>query len=123
MSKKQPAVASDAAQTFTSQAAPSEAVVPDRQDERGGNVLTIELADLVQDSNGEIVLFNDSHLPALAVRADSRPVETGAVGSHVTAAGEDVSGYRFVAFGDGTKIYYQDSLDLLVLGTNDTLHV
>jgi len=122
MSKKQTAVASDAAQTSTSQAALSEAAVPSELHRPADDVLTIELADLVQDSNGEIVLFNDSHLPALAVRADSRPVETGAVGAHVTAAGEDVSGYRFVAFGDGTKIYYQDSLDLLVLGTSSDAH-
>lgn len=79
-------------------------------------VPTLVLADLVQDSNGEIVLFNDSHLPSLAVRAESQPIAAGAIGQHVTAAGDDVSGFRFVAFDDGTKLYYQDSLDLIVVG-------
>lgn len=79
-------------------------------------VVTLELADLLRDSNGEVVLFNDSHLPALAVRADSQLVETGEVQQHVTAAGDDVTGYRYVAFDNGTKLYYQDSLDLVVLG-------
>lgn len=83
----------------------------------------MELSDLLQDTNGEIVLFNDSHLPALAVRADSQPVATGEAGPHVTAAGEDVTGYRFVAFGDGTKLYYQDSLNLVVLGASDEAQV
>ena len=86
------------------------------------DVLTLELSDLVSDSNGEIVLFNDSHLPALAVRADTPPVESGAVGSYVTAAGDDVSGYRFVAFDNGTKLFYQDSTDLVILGAHDGPH-
>jgi hypothetical protein len=79
------------------------------------DVPTLELTDLLQDSNGEIVLFNDSHLPALVVRAESQPVDTGAVGQHVTAGGDDVTGFRFVAFDDGTRLYYQDSLHLVVL--------
>ena len=86
------------------------------------DVVTLELTDLISDSNGEIVLFNDSHLPALAVRADSPPVDSGALGSHVTAAGDDVSGYRYVAFDDGTKLIFQDSMDLVILGANGDLY-
>ncbi|HRY22837.1 MAG TPA: hypothetical protein P5558_00600 [Geminicoccaceae bacterium] len=94
--------------------------VPDQAASAPENdVPTLELTDLVQDSNGEIVLFNDSHLPALAVRALSQPIDTGAVGQHVTAGGDDVTGFRFVAFDDGTRLYYQDSLHLVVL---DDLH-
>ena len=94
--------------------------------ESGGHgredVVTLELTDLVGDSNGEIVLFNDSHLPALAVRADSIPVESGEMGSHVTAAGDDVTGYRYVAFDNGTKLIFQDSVDLVVLGAQGEAH-
>jgi hypothetical protein len=86
------------------------------------DVVTLELSDLLSDSNGEIVLFNDSHLPALAVRVESPPVASGEVGSHVTAAGDDVTGYRFVAFDDGTKLFYQDSMDLVILGANGDTH-
>lgn len=89
----------------------------DRED-----TVTLELTDLVGDSNGEIVLFNDSHLPALAVRADSLPVSSGEMGSHVTAAGDDVTGYRFVAFDNGTKLIFQDSLDLVILGAQGEVH-
>lgn len=105
MSKTASAVHGYEADAATDQAAS----VPD------SDVPTLELTDLLQDSNGEIVLFNDSHLPALAVRSDSRPVDTGAVGQHVTAGGDDVTGFRFVAFDDGTRLYYQDSLHLMVL--------
>jgi hypothetical protein len=87
------------------------------------DVVTLELTDLVSDSNGEIVLFNDSHLPALAVRADRLPVASGEMGSHVTAAGDDVTGYRFVAFDNGTKLIFQDSVDLVILGTQGEVHV
>ncbi|MEZ5860758.1 MAG: hypothetical protein R3D28_17575 [Geminicoccaceae bacterium] len=88
----------------------------------GSDVPTLELTDLLQDSNGEIVLFNDSHLPALAVRAESQPVDTGAVGQHVTAGGDDVTGFRFVAFDDGTRLYYQDTLHLVVLDEPHAAH-
>jgi len=86
------------------------------------DVVMLELTDLVSDSNGEIVLFNDSHLPALAVRADSLPVASGEMGSHVTAAGDDVTGYRFVAFDNGTKLIFQDSMDLVILGAHGEAH-
>lgn len=121
MSKNKSAAASDAAQRTTPNASLDERIAPDKMD-FPQDVLTLELADLVHDSNGEIVLFNDSHLPAMAVRAESRPVASGEVGAHVTAAGDDVTGYRFVAFGDGTKIYYQDSVDLVVVDSGGGLH-
>lgn len=105
MSKASSAARGLEAASATDQMAPApESAVP-----------TLELSDLLQDSNGEIVLFNDSLLPALAVRAESQPIDAGAVGQHVTAAGDDVTGFRFVAFDDGTRLYYQESLHLVVL--------
>ncbi len=105
MSKAASAARGDeAVSAFEHEAAPPE-----------GDVPTLELTDLLQDANGEVVLFNDSHLPSLAVRAESQPVDRGAVGQHVTAAGDDVTGFRFVAFDDGTRLYYQDSLHLVIL--------
>lgn len=111
-----------------------QAVAPDEADvqrdlivdgqnlEPESEVLTLELTDLLRDSNGEVVLFNDSHLPALAVRADSQLVARGAVEQHVTVSGDDVAGYRYVAFDNGTTLYYQDSLDLVILGMHESVH-
>jgi hypothetical protein len=76
--------------------------------------LMLELDDLVQDENGEVVLFNDSGLRALAVRTATLVVEEGEAGRHVTAAGEDVSGFRFVTFASGLRLYYQPGLDLIL---------
>ena len=73
------------------------------------------LADLVRDRNGEVVLFNDSGLRALALTTDAEVVAEGQAGHHRTAAGEDVSGFRYVAFDSGLKLFYQPDLELLLL--------
>lgn len=76
--------------------------------------LMLALDDLVQDENGEVVLFNDSGLRALAISTATRVIEEGEAGRHVTAAGEDVSGFRYLAFANGLRLYYQPDLDLIV---------
>ena len=69
--------------------------------------LMLALDDLVRDQNGEVVLFNDSGLRALALSCHDVVVEEGEAGRHVTAAGEDVSGFRYLAFANGLRLYYQ----------------
>ena len=75
----------------------------------------LALDDLMRDLNGEVVLFNDSGLRSLALTTDSAVVEDGQAGKHVTAAGEDVSGFRYLLFANGLRLYYQQGLDVLVL--------
>ncbi len=77
--------------------------------------LMLALDDLVRDQAGEVVLFNDSGLRALALSTTTVVVEEGLAGRHVTAAGEDVSGFRYLAFANGLRLYYQQGLDLIVL--------
>jgi hypothetical protein len=74
----------------------------------------LALADLVSDANGEIVVFNDSGLRTLAIRTESPVVADGRVQKHVTAGGEDVSGFNYVTFGNGVTLYYPDGLDLIL---------
>lgn len=81
--------------------------------------LILSLTDLVRDDAGEVVLFNDSGLRALALSTSAAVVEDGIAGRHVTAAGEDVSGFRFLAFADGLRLYYQQGLDVIVLDEVD----
>lgn len=75
---------------------------------------TLHLADLVSDGNGEVVLFNDSGLRALAVASDAPVVAEGNVGRHVTAAGDDVSGFHYLTFESGLTLYYQHGLEVIV---------
>jgi hypothetical protein len=77
--------------------------------------LVLALDDLVRDPDGEVVLFNDSGLRTLAISSPTVVVEEGEAGRHVTAAGEDVSGFRYVAFANGLRLYYQPGLDLIVV--------
>ncbi len=81
----------------------------------GPQTITLDLEDLMQDGNGEIVLFNDSHMPTLALRAEHSPKAQGDVATHITAGGDDVSGFHFVALENGPTLYYQEGLDLMIL--------
>jgi hypothetical protein len=80
------------------------------------DLLTLRLDDLIQDDNGEVVLFNDSGLRALAVATDAGVVAEGSSGTHVTATGEDVSGFHYVTFDNGLTLYYQSGLEVIVRG-------
>lgn len=84
-----------------------------------GSPIVLALSDLVRDANGEVVLFNDSGLRALAVSTDAVVVAEGEAGRHVTAAGEDVSGFRYVTFDNGLKLFYQPGLDLILVQDRD----
>jgi hypothetical protein len=75
----------------------------------------LALDDLVRDQNGEVVLFNDSGLRALALSTSIPVIDEGTAGRHVTAAGENVSGFRYVAFANGLRLYHQQDLDLIVI--------
>jgi hypothetical protein len=74
----------------------------------------LDLADLMLDQNGEVVLFNDSNLRSLTLRTEARLVRRGEVGRHVTATGEDVSGFHYLAFDNGAKIFFRPGLEVVV---------
>jgi hypothetical protein len=82
--------------------------------EPGLEVPTLRLDELISDEHGEVVLFNDSGLRAIALETDAGIVARGAAEPHVTAGGDDVSGLRYVTFANGLTLYYQDGLELLV---------
>ena len=72
------------------------------------------LDDLISDDNGEIVFFNDSKFRTLAIETKSEVVSSGQAAAHRTAAGEDVSGFNYVTFENGTTLYFEAGLDLLL---------
>ena len=72
------------------------------------------MADLVSDDNGEIVFCNDSGFRSLAIRTDSQVVANGQAAAHVTAAGDDVSGFNYVTFDNGLTLFYEEGLHLIV---------
>jgi hypothetical protein len=76
----------------------------------------LALADLVSDDNGEIVFCNDSGFRSLAIHTDSQVVGDGRADAHVTAAGDDVSGFNYLKFDNGLTLFYEEGLELIVLG-------
>jgi hypothetical protein len=76
--------------------------------------LTLAVEELIRDPNGEVVLFNDSQLRSLALESDTQIVGQGMADEHVTAAGDDVSGYKFISFADGLTLYFDPALDVVV---------
>jgi hypothetical protein len=74
----------------------------------------LAMADLISDDNGEIVFCNDSGFRSLAIRTDAQIVANGQAATHVTAAGEDVSGFQYVTFDNGLTLYYEEGLHLIV---------
>ena len=85
-----------------------------RPEEAGADV-ELALADLVADANGEIVFFNDSGFGSLAIRTDRSVIADGRAGAHVTAAGDNVSGFQFVRFDNGLTLYFEPGLHLILL--------
>jgi hypothetical protein len=86
--------------------------------EEAGAEIELALADLVADANGEIVFFNDSGFRSLGIRTDRAVIAEGQVGTHVTATGENVSGFSFVRFDHGLTLYFEAGLHLVL--TNPT---
>ncbi|MGH6898059.1 MAG: hypothetical protein ACREJ5_16180 [Geminicoccaceae bacterium] len=80
----------------------------------GAVEVELALADFVSDTNGEVVIFNDSGFRTLALHTDSVVVAGGQAHSHVTAGGEDVSGFNYVTFDNGVTVYFPEGLDLIL---------
>jgi hypothetical protein len=74
----------------------------------------LTLSDLVGDANGEVVIFNDSGFRTVAIRTNAAVVAEGEAAKHVTASGEDVSGFKYVTFDNGVTLYFPEGLDLIL---------
>jgi hypothetical protein len=64
----------------------------------------LQLADLLPDSAGEVVLFAGENMP-INLLADEPLSLSGITKAHVTASGVDVTGHNFYSFGSGITVY------------------
>jgi hypothetical protein len=76
--------------------------------------LVLRLDDMLADGNDEVVLLTDSGQDQLALATDVQVVATGTAGDHVTADGQDVSGFAFVTFATGMTLFYPGEVELAV---------
>ena len=75
----------------------------------------LDLADLIPDQGGEVVLFNDSNLRSFTLGTSAALIEEGEVDAHRTAEGDDVSGFRFYRFDNGLRLYFAPDLELILV--------
>ena len=78
--------------------------------------IELSLDDLISDENGEIVFFNDSGFRTLSISTRSSVVSDGRANDHLTATGDDVTGFNYVTFDNGLTLYFEEGLDLLLSG-------
>lgn len=79
-----------------------------------GDQFSLNLADLLPDANGEIVILNEGDDPCLNIVTDLRLLESGIADAHVTDGGIEVKGLQYWVFEDGTKLYYSPGLSISV---------
>lgn len=75
---------------------------PETLDE--GDAVVLDLADLLPDEAGDVVLFAGDELP-VSITAQEAVTGHGVSDGHVTATGVDVTGLNFYAFENGVTIY------------------
>ncbi|MGQ0663599.1 MAG: hypothetical protein ACT4P2_08425 [Pseudomonadota bacterium] len=79
---------------------------PDRAEETGSSVEAIVLAleALLPDTGGEIVIHSEG-VGAIGIQTDYLVIASGTAEAHVTAAGENVSGYFYYRLDNGITLY------------------
>src|ERR671918_2340041 len=105
---------SDLPQAVIDLAQDDQAAIEEEAFATGAAEVELALADLVGDANGEVVVLNDSGFRTMAIHTEAGVTADGRVQEHVTASGEDVSGFNYVTFDNGVTLYYPDGLDLLL---------
>ena len=79
----------------------------------GGERITLNIADLLPDNGGAVVLSGEEGA-GIELFSDVSPSASGVSARHTTDAGLDVSGYHYFSFDNGVTVYFPDDLDLLV---------
>ncbi len=82
----------------------------------GEESVVLELADLLPDEAGDVVLFAGDDF-AVNLVSDQPVADAGLAEAHVTATGVDVTGLHYYAFENGVTVYSQS--DLLILNSAD----
>ena len=73
--------------------------------------LALDLSELLSGGTGEVVLASDAQLSLTSTLAVT---DAGFVDHHVTADGEDVSGFAYLSFESGATVYYAANADLVL---------
>lgn len=77
-----------------------------------GDTVVLNLQDLLPDAGGEVVIHGAGL--ALGLATDRTVTATGTAAAHVTAAGENVAGFRYYQFDGGITLYCAADTSLLL---------
>lgn len=72
--------------------------------------ITLRVIELCPDENSEVVVESTSGVGELVIKSPFEVAERGVLGRHVTAQGDDVSGFGYVRFKDGVRIIFPMAL-------------
>jgi hypothetical protein len=99
-------------QTATSGDTGTDSAAPTATD---ADTISLELADLLPDSAGNIVIEYDGGNLAVELMTDQSVVERGVAAEAVDASGGDLSGFAYCAFGNGTTVFFPTDISLHVV--------
>lgn len=71
----------------------------------GLDQLTLSLADLLPDANGNVVLFNDAGVTEMFITSEKPVVDSGIAGEQAAVEVGDVAGMAFYSFDSGPTLY------------------
>lgn len=77
------------------------------------DTVVLSLQDLLPDAGGEVVIHGVG-VGAVGVATDQTVTATGTADAHVTAAGEDVSGFRYYQLDSGITLYCSADTSLVL---------
>ncbi len=85
----------------------------------GEGAILLHRAELIADEAGEILLRPGGSERAVILVSAEPVIETGRAVPHITAAGENVSGCRYLRFADGLVLYHPPDLRLEIVHLAD----
>ncbi|MDX1485894.1 MAG: hypothetical protein R3229_15595, partial [Alphaproteobacteria bacterium] len=78
--------------------------VPEALSPSAGEQLTLSLADLLPDAEGNVVLFNDAGVTEMSIVSEKPVVDSGVVDDGAATSG-DVAGMAYYSFDSGPTLY------------------
>lgn len=78
-------------------------------------LIALDVDDIIADVRGEIVV--DSGAGELTLTTDAAVVDNGIAEAHVTEFGDDVTGFAYLTFDTGIRLYFPDDLHVTLEAT------
>jgi hypothetical protein len=85
------------------------------------DIISLDLADLLPDSAGNVVIEYDGGNLAVELLTDQAVIERGVAADAVDASGGDLSGFAYCAFSNGTTVFFPTDISLHIVASDHSL--